>query len=282
MRTNLHRIFTEVRHGERAANHAAVAMRIPAHSSAARRRQRAERGSYTAIFFEEFLRLVAAQPALQHCQVPRVLADIGNRHLMGAPETLHAVTVDLLRAGPALRTAQDHHGPARPFGTPGGARGGLDPADLRDAMLQRRRHRLVHAVDVGSFDEARRVAVAAEQRLQFVTRDARQNRWVVDLVAVQVQHRQHRAVAHRIKELVGMPGGCERPGLRLAIAHHDGGDQVRVVKCRAVGVRDGIAEFAAFMNRTGRLRRAVTADAAGKRETAEETRSPSSSSVISG
>ncbi len=67
-----------------------------------------------------------------------------------------------------------------------------------------------------------------------------------------------------------MPRGRERAGLRLAVTHHHRGDQARVVECGAVGMRDRIAEFAAFMDRAGRFRRAVTADTAGEGEAAEE------------
>ena len=121
---------------------------------------------------------------------------------------------------------------------------------------------------IGTLDEIRLVAIAAEQELQFVVRDAGENGRVGDLVAVQMQHRQHRAVASRIEELVRVPRGRQRPGFRLAVADHDGDDQVRVVECRAVGVRDRIAEFAAFVDRAGRLRRAMAADAARETRTA--------------
>ena len=108
----------------------------------------------------------------------------------------------------------------------------LDRADLRDGLVQGRGHLLVHLVGVGALDEVGRVAVAAEQRLQFLVADARQDGGVGDLVAVEVEDRQHRAVAHRVDELVGMPGGGERPGLGLAVAHDAGDDQFRVVEAR--------------------------------------------------
>ena len=105
-------------------------------------------------------------------------------------------------------------------------------------MLQRRGHRLVHAVRVGALDEVRRVAVAAEQVLQLLVRDAGKDGRVVDLVAVEVQDRQHGAVADRVEELVRVPGGRQRTGFRLAVADHDRDDQVRVVEGRPKGVRE--------------------------------------------
>ena len=54
-------------------------------------------------------------------------------------------------------------------------------------------------IDLGivAFDEVRRPAVALEQVFQLLVRDAREHRRVVDLVAVEMKDRQHRAVADR-------------------------------------------------------------------------------------
>ena len=104
--------------------------------------------------------------------------------------------------------------------------------------------------------------------------DARENRWVRDLVAVEIEDRQHRAVANRIDELVRMPRGGERPGLRLAVADDARDDEFRVVERRAVGVRQAVAELAAFVDRARRLRRDVRADVAGERELLEELLHP--------
>src|SRR5207245_10121449 len=67
-------------------------------------------------------------------------------------------------------------------------------------------------------DEQRPVTVALEERDELALGDAREDRGVRDLVAVQVQDRQHGAVRLRVEELVRVPAGCERPGLRLAVA----------------------------------------------------------------
>ena len=61
-----------------------------------------------------------------------------------------------------------------------------------------------------------------------------------------------------------MPAGGQRPGLRLAVAHDAGHDQVGVVEGRAVGVRQGVAQFTAFVDRAGRFRGDVAGDAAGE------------------
>ena len=101
-------------------------------------------------------------------------------------------------------------------------------------------------------------------------RDAREDGRVVDLVAVEMQDRQHCAIANRIEELVGMPRGGQRRGFRLAVADHHRHQQVRVVIGRTEGVRHAVAEFAAFVDRAGGFRRAMAADAAGERELLEE------------
>ena len=50
-------------------------------------------------------------------------------------------------------------------------------------------------VGLVAFDEVGLVAVAAEERFQFLVADARQDGRTGDLVAVEVQDRQHGAVA---------------------------------------------------------------------------------------
>src|SRR5580658_1861823 len=67
-----------------------------------------------------------------------------------------------------------------------------------------------------------------------------------------------------------MPGGCKRARFSLAISHRDSDDEVRIVERRSVRMGDGVPEFAAFVNRTRSLRRAVRADSPGKRELPEE------------
>src|SRR5207253_7812218 len=99
---------------------------------------------------------------------------------------------------------------------------------------------------------------------------SRKQRGVVDLVAVEVQDRQDRAVADGIQELVGMPRGGERSRLRFAIAHRHCDQQIGIVEGGAEGVRDAVAELAAFVDGARSLGRAVAADAAGEREFFEE------------
>ena len=147
-----------------------------------------------------------------------IVVQAAERHLVGAPVALGALAVDLLRAGPALGRAQDDHRPARPPGESLRPRLVLDAADVGHHRVERRGHLLVHRHRVVAFDEVRRVAVAEEQVLELLRRDAGEHGGVGDLVAVEMQDRQHRAVGDGIEELVGVPAGRQRAGLRLAVA----------------------------------------------------------------
>ena len=98
---------------------------------------------------------------------------------------------------------------------------------------------LVHALGVAALDEVRLVAVALEELPQLVLRDAGEEARVGDLVAVQVEDRQHAAVAGRVEELVAVPARGQRAGLGLAVADDAGDDQVGVVERGAEGVARG-------------------------------------------
>ena len=190
---------------------------------------------------------------------------------MGAQRALDRHAVDLLRAGPALRRAQDDHRPARPLAWLAGP--GARAGSPRSRRARRRaRPPAPGAPSSGSspVDEARRVAVALEQRAQLVLGDAGQHRRVGDLVAVEVQDRQHGAVARRVEELVRVPARGQRPGLGLAVADDAADEQVRVVERGAVGVHERVAELAALVDRARRLGRDVARDAAGEGELAEQ------------
>src|SRR5580704_15863852 len=67
-----------------------------------------------------------------------------------------------------------------------------------------------------------------------------------------------------------MPGGGKRTGFGLAVSYSDGNDEVGIVESGAVRMRDGIAQLAALVNRTGCFRRAVRADPTGKRKLLKE------------
>ncbi len=114
------------------------------------------------------------------------------------------------------------------------------------------------------------VAVALHEFEEFFFGDAGQDRRVGDLVAVQVQDGQDDAVAVGVEEFVGVPAGGQWAGFGLAVSDDAGDDQAGVVEGGAVGVGEGVAEFAAFVDGAGGLGGDVAGDAAGEGELAEE------------
>ena len=116
-----------------------------------------------------------------------------------------------------------------------------------------------------AFDEERLVAIAEKQMLRSLRRCIRaEDGRVGDLVAVQMQDRQHCAVMRRVQKLVGMPRCRQRSGFGFAVADHACADQIGIVEGGAIGMHQGIAEFAALIDRTGRFRRRMAWNAAGK------------------
>src|SRR5262249_57646506 len=68
-----------------------------------------------------------------------------------------------------------------------------------------------------------------------------------------------------------MPARRQRPCFRLAVADDTDNDKAWVIKGRSVGMRKSIAEFAALVNRTGRLRRHMAWNTARERELGEQS-----------
>ncbi len=261
-----HGVVAEVRQPQVAQQDAAVGMRARAHPQLAVGRQRGQLRQRRAVGVEQLLRPVGAHPRLQRGEVVRALGESGERHLVRAERPLDLHAVDLCRPGPALGRAQDDHRPARP--RPVGFR--LDLGDPVERRVQRARQRLVDLIRVVTGHEQRLVPVAAQQLSQLVLGDAREHRRIGDLVAVQVQHRKHRAVACRVDELVRVPARGQRPGLGLAVADDAQHHQVGIVERGAVGMHERVAQLAALVDRARRLRRYVARDPARIGELAEE------------
>src|SRR5450755_4612097 len=98
-----------------------------------------------------------------------------------------------------------------------------------------------------ALDEVWFVTVSVKEVGKFLVTQTSQHSRICNLVAVQMKNWQHRPVASRIQKLVGMPTGRERARLRLAIADHATGQQVGIVKHRAIRMRDAIAQFSALV-----------------------------------
>ena len=146
----------------------------------------------------------------------------------------------------------------------------LDRADAGERDIERVRHGLMHQFGIVAFDEQRLVAEPAEEIVDLFVAHPPEHGRIGNLVAVEMQDRQHRAVMRRIEELVGVPGRRERAGLGLAVADDTGDDQVGIVECRAIGVHQRVTELSAFVDRARRFRRRVTRDAAGEGELSEQ------------
>ena len=271
-------VVREVGQPQVAQQLAAVGVRGGAHPLRALGGERAQRRDQPALAVEQLVRPVRPQPLLQLGAVGVVVAGLRQRHLMGAPRALDELAVHLVRPGPALRGAQDEHRPAGPVDAPLGVElllgVGADAGDLGDDLVQRGGHPLVDGHGVlavePALDDVRAVAVPFELPEQLVLRDPGQDRRVGDLVAVEVQDRQHGAVVDRVQELVRLPRARQRPRLGLAVADHAGHEQVRVVERGTVGVRERVTELAALVDGARGLRRGVAGDAAGERELAEQ------------
>ena len=145
----------------------------------------------------------------------------------------------------------------------------LNRPDFRDARRPWCGHLLVHRSGLVAFHEVALVTVSVEQRFQFRLRNARQHGGTGDLIPVQVQDRQHGAVARRIQKFIRMPAGGAGASLGFAIAHHAAGQQTGIVEHRAIGMQHRIPKLAAFVDRTRRFRRSVARNAARKRKLAE-------------
>ncbi len=250
-------------------------MRIGGHAVSAFGSKSAQLGNRPAARVEQFFRVIAAQPGFQQLQVFRILTDLEDRDLVGAPEAFELVAVDFFRAGPAFGGSQHDHRPAGPAGVAPGelavfASVALDGANVVDAVLEHGGHGLVHDVWVVAFDEVRIPAIAAEEPLQFLVRNAREDCGIGDLVAVQMQDGQNGAVAHGVEEFVAVPGGREGAGFCLAVADDAVDDQIGIVEGRAESVGETVAELATFVDRPGCFRRAVTANATGEGKFPEE------------
>ena len=264
------RMIAKVRHLQIAQKNAAVGVRVGAHPTRALRRQLGEFGSQRSVRIEEFFRVVALHPAFEELDMVGMRGVDEQGNLMRPKRAFDLQAIDDLRPGPTLGGSQDDHRPARPRGVFVLSRALLDCVDLADGFFDRRRHQPVHLFRLVALDEQRRPAAAAEELLQFLVLDAREDCRVADLEAVEVQDRQNRAVRDRIEKFVGLPGGRQGARFGLAVADDAGDDETRIVERGAEGVAERISEFAALVNGAGRRRGDMARNAARKGELLEQ------------
>ena len=150
----------------------------------------------------------------------------------------------------------------------------LDLPDVLDGLFQGGGHELMHRFRVVAFHKVGRPAAASEELLQFLMLDAGQDGRVADLVAIQVQDRQHGSVGDRVEKLVGLPCGRQGARFRFTVADDAGDDQIGIVERGPEGMAERVPQFAAFVNRPRRRRRNVAGNPAGKRELHEQLLEP--------
>ena len=236
-------------------------------------RQFLQLGDQGAVLVKQLLGMVAAQPFLDLLEVLFLVGgaqrDVDG-HLMGAEGALDGLAVHHLGAGPALGGAQHDHRPqdmAHLFPCAGAA---LDVVDFLDDGVQGVGHLRVHRHGIVTLHEVGLPGAAQEEVLDFLTGHAAEHGGIGDLVPVQVQNGQHRAVALGVQELVGLPAGGQGAGLGFAIAHRHGADEFGVIENSAKSMGDGVAQLAAFVDGTGGFGRHVAGDTAGEAELLEQ------------
>ena len=199
-----------------------------------------------------------------------VLASRCQRHLVRAPGSLDLDTVHHGGPGPALGRDEEDHRPRPPREVAVLAGGTLDLANRVVGPIERRGQLPMHVRGVVALDGQHLVPVATQKAVQFLPRDPGRHGRVGDLVAVEVQDREHRAVVDRVDELVRVPRRSQRSGLELTVAHDCGDDEVGVVHRRAVGVGEDVAQLATLVDGAGSLRRDVARDATREGELSEQ------------
>ena len=257
-------IFFEIGQAQIAQEFAAVCVRVRADPVIAFGSEGAQFRFEPVIFVEQLVGLVAHEPVFEQLHMLGFFHRDGD--LMGAEAVFDLQTVHDLRARPALRRAQNDHRPERALRLALFACAFLDLLDLFDALVEGEGHLFVHIHRVVAFNEVRLPAAAVEEAFHFVVRNTREDGRIVDLVTVEVQDGEHRAVACGVEEFIGMPCGRKRTRFRFAVSDGDRRDQVGVVEHRAECVGNGVTELAAFVDGTGRFGRNVAGNAAGEGE----------------
>ena len=162
-----------------------------------------------------------------------IFADVRERNLVRAKCAFDGHAVDFFRTGPAFRRAEDDHRPG--FEDRFAARAVrprllLNFSYLRVSAIERCGQLLMDARGIVTFDEVRRVTKSAIVGREFVVAPSRRHRGPGNLVAVQMQDRQHRAIAAGIQEFYAFPAAFQRAGFRFSIADHARDDQVRIIE----------------------------------------------------
>src|ERR1019366_1343748 len=99
--------------------------------------------------------------------------------------------------------------------------------------------------------------------------DAGEYGWVADLVAIEVQDRQHGSIGNWVEKLVGLPRGCQGACFRFTVADDAGHDQIGIVERGPESMAERVSQLATFVNRPRRRRRNVAGNPTGEGELLE-------------
>src|SRR5271155_5687783 len=105
--------------------------------------------------------------------------------------------VDILGPGPSFGAAQDDRRPSRKFTQPVAPRVVLDRANRLVTLIEYRRELAMHHRGLFALEEVHVVTVSLEQLADVLILAAPEHRRTCNLVAVEMQDWQHRAVADR-------------------------------------------------------------------------------------
>ena len=199
-----------------------------------------------------------------------VVAHVRERHLVRAERAFDRHAIDLAGASPALSACGEQQPAiARPSGV---RRNALRPAGCGSRRMNDRvRPRTTGAQRLArplrrKSDRIRSPRAAAGRRRPRIGRAQS----VPQFCTVQVEDREHRAVARRVQVADAFPGSRKRARFGFTVADDGGDDQVRVVERRTERMREHVAELAPFMDRTRRRHADVARHAARRREAPEQ------------
>ena len=201
----------------------------------------------------------------------RVLADAGQRDLVGPVRSLDQLAVDLVWPGPALRGTQDDCRPCTSVVRLAAAGRTLDSPNIvvgaGESELQGREHlsRIV------ALDEDRCPTLTAEVVGNRLIGAAPEHCRAGDLGVVEMQNGQHCAVTNRVQERLDLPRTRQRTGFGLPVADDTGDHQIGIVERRARGVDQGIPQLAALVDTAGGLHAHMARNATGSGELATQT-----------
>src|SRR5215471_12588252 len=266
----MHGVGMEIRQPQVFQQLPAIRVRIGAHAAFTFWGNVSEFRFELALWVKELLWAIAFHPMFKNSDMIRILVHLSHRYLLRPPVALDLATIDLCRACPSLGGFHDNHGPARASGRAVVPRLGLDAANLTDDAFECGSHQWVHLVRFMPFDKVRHVAVASDQFVEFLVSDASQYAWVCDLVTIQVQDRKNSSIPYRVQKFVRVPRCGERARFSFPIPDDRGDNQVWIIECGTVCMRQCVSQFAAFMDGAWCFWRNMAGNTSRKRELFEQ------------